>query len=244
MSAGETPALPAGLVVAWDSAPPPRRGPRPSRSVDEIVDAAIRLADTEGLAAVSMPRVAAEVGLTQNALYRYLPAKDDLLVLLADTGYGTPPELPANAWRAAATTWTQALLDRFLTRTWLLELPVRGAPRTPGQLRWTEVLLQTLAGIGLTTAEQLRLAVTLDGYARSTAGLVGDLAASPDPDVGSAAVTEYLLPRLRAGGFPILAQLLAEGSYNDLGGLGEAEAHFGLERILDGVEAMLARRRG
>ena len=62
-------------------------------TLQRIVDAGVAIAVTEGLGAVSMARVAAEIGSSTMALYRYLPSKDDLLVLMVDTALGRPPDV-------------------------------------------------------------------------------------------------------------------------------------------------------
>src|SRR3954447_25922912 len=112
----DRPDLPPGLVAAWGAAPRPRRGPKPAHSLAQIVAAAVELADAEGLAAASLPNIAASVGLTTNALYRYVGSKDELLVLLADTGFGPPPALGGEDWRSTARAWAHAALDRYRAR--------------------------------------------------------------------------------------------------------------------------------
>ena len=76
--------LPAVVQRLWGAAAPRRRGPRPALSVAQIVQAALDLADAEGLAAVSMARIADAVGYTPMALYRHVSGKEELLVLMAD----------------------------------------------------------------------------------------------------------------------------------------------------------------
>jgi AcrR family transcriptional regulator len=75
------------------------RGPKPALTLDGIADAAITVADAEGLAAVSMQRVAADLGFTKMALYRYLPGKAELVALMVERALGGPPDLTGQAWR-------------------------------------------------------------------------------------------------------------------------------------------------
>src|ERR1044071_8495408 len=82
------PVLPSAIESAWGLRERPPKGPRPGMSVPAIVDAAVRVADADGLAAVSMSRVAKELGAATMALYRYVGSKDELLMLMVDTGYG------------------------------------------------------------------------------------------------------------------------------------------------------------
>src|SRR6516162_2662775 len=86
--------LPDTVAVAWGVRDRPHKGPRPGLSLERIVAAAVRLADAEGLAAVSMSRVAAELGAAPMSLYRHVTAKDELLTLMLDAAYGPYPAQP------------------------------------------------------------------------------------------------------------------------------------------------------
>jgi AcrR family transcriptional regulator len=242
------PDLPPGLARAWGAAPTARRGPKAAHSVQELVEAAIALADAEGIAALTLPRVAGRVGLTTNALYRYVDSKDELFVLCYDAAWGAPPgvTLHARSWRKGARAWARALISGYLARLWLLDVPIRGAPATPNVLRWLEVFLQSMASSWLSIPDRLRCAQLLDGYARSIARLSRDLGSRDTPQITSAPVVEFLLPRLQGQGFPILASLLTGGYYatafdaDDVDV--EEDVEFGLERILDGIEVLVARK--
>lgn len=233
--------LPPGLALAWGVTSHGRRGPKPAHTVEEIVQAAVELADTDGLAALSLPRLAARIGLTTNALYRYISSKDELLVLVRDAGWGTPPESIQRAadWRAAATVWTHTVIDQYRARPWLLEIPVPGAPMTPHLLRWLEILLASMDDTGLSSRERLRCALLLDGYAYSTASLVRKLQSAGTEPAQSAAAFEFLLPRLQAHGYPVLAAMLATGAYGSLDGPTVGGLDFGLQRILDGIDTLI-----
>ena len=74
--------LPPGLDLLWGRRERGKRGPRAGLSADAIVAAAIRIADAEGLEAVSMARVANELGFTTMSLYRHVASKDELLQLM------------------------------------------------------------------------------------------------------------------------------------------------------------------
>jgi AcrR family transcriptional regulator len=263
--------LPPGLALAWGlPAKTGRLGRKPSQSVEGIVEAAVRLADEEGFAALSMPNVAKRVGLSANAVYRYVSSRDELLVLAAETAWGPAPDLKAGMgpevdggpgtgagqetgrgagpvpeghtgrWRASAATWTRAMIERCDAHPWLSDLPIRGAPVTPNLLRWTEVLLQALTGAGLSTAESLGCALLLDGYARRIAAARRDVRESSAAPVRSAAVSRFLQPLLREHGYPILASMMTENEYDDE--VHEDDVEFGLTRILDGIEVLIARR--
>jgi AcrR family transcriptional regulator len=220
--------------------PEARRGPKPAHSVERIVAVAVDLADESGFPAVSMPKIANRMGVTANALYRYVASKEELVVLLADAGWG-PPEVPARreGWRAGVTVWVRAFVARTRVHPWLLDIPVRGAPLTPNMLSWLEVLLEALADTGLGPADKLACATLLDGYARSTANLARDLGTrSVSPEEG-AAVAAFLEPLLRARGSTLVADLLGGAEPYAESTFDEGDVEFGLGRILDGIEVLI-----
>src|SRR5260370_42469779 len=94
--------IPDSIAAAWGVHERPHKGPKPALSLPRIVDAAVRIADTEGLNAVSMGRVAAELGSAPMSLYRHVSAKDELLRLMVDAAWGDSPgpPPPGERWRA------------------------------------------------------------------------------------------------------------------------------------------------
>ncbi len=236
--------LPPGLAMAWGVMPPPgKRGRKPAFSVERIVESAMALADAEWFAELSMPKIARGLGISANALYRYVSSKEELLVLLNEAAVGPPPTLPSHdGWRGGATAWVHALLDRYRSHSWLLDMPVRGAPMTPNLLRWLEVLLAAMSGTGLRNQHLVGCAVLLDGYARSTATLERNLRESTTPPVQSAAIAEFLGPLLHERGFPHVATIMAAGDYadDDLTESNLDDIDFGLTRILDGIDILIA----
>jgi AcrR family transcriptional regulator len=200
------------------------RGRRPTVDLAGIVAAGVALADAEGLSGVSMPRVAREVGVTQNALYRHVSSKDELLVLIADAGSGTPPPLTDAAdWRAAARTWAEALIDRYTTRPWLLDVRLR-APFTRNVVLWTEAFLQATRPTALPVGVRLEFAVLLDGHARHVAALRRDLATAA---LDSGDLFATLVPLLEAADCPDYASFLRAPT--------PQPADFGLSRLLDSM---------
>jgi hypothetical protein len=91
--------LPPVVARMWGREPTTRRGPRPRLDLATITAAAIEIADTEGLAAVSMSSVAAQVGVAPMALYRYVGSKDELLTVMADSAL-PPPPASTSCWTA------------------------------------------------------------------------------------------------------------------------------------------------
>ena len=234
--------LPPGLALAWGAATKTSKlGRPPSQSVQQVIEAAAALADAGGFEAVSMPKIGRKLGLTANAVYRYVRSKDELVVLLAETCWGAPPELESGSdqWRDAATTWTRAMIDRCDVHPWLIDLPVRGAPMTPNMLRWTEVILESFIGAGLSPREAIQCALLLDIYARRVASMRRDLSRSTAESVQSTGVRDFLLPLLQEHGYPILADLMTGDDYSD--DVDEDDLTFGLTRILDGIAVLITK---
>ena len=102
----------------WGKRAQPTRGPKPGLSLDRIAAAAIEIADAEGLAAVSMQRVAADLGFTKMSLYRYLPGKADLVALMVERAIGEPPTVETRALRTGLKEWSQGLLAAYLRHPW------------------------------------------------------------------------------------------------------------------------------
>ena len=72
------------LELLWGLGERPSRGPKPGLTLDRIVTAAVAVADAEGLGALSMRRVATDLGVGTMSLYRYVPGKAELLDLMLD----------------------------------------------------------------------------------------------------------------------------------------------------------------
>jgi AcrR family transcriptional regulator len=126
--------------VAWGLRARPSKGPKRGLSLARIVEAAIKVAVSEGLAAVSMSRVASELGAATMSLYRYLATKDELLTLMMDAAVGSPPVAPSDAgWREALVRWAWGYLAVLRRHPWMLRVPISGPPATPNHLAWLEV---------------------------------------------------------------------------------------------------------
>src|SRR5258708_31696846 len=97
-----SPPLPPGLDLLWGRRGRGQRGPKPGLSVDAIVAAAIRIADAEGLEAVSMAHVADQLGFTTMSLYRHVASKEELLQLMWNASAQGAEELviTGDDWRA------------------------------------------------------------------------------------------------------------------------------------------------
>ncbi|MFB8239326.1 TetR/AcrR family transcriptional regulator [Kitasatospora purpeofusca] len=222
--------------LLWGPQARPRRGPRPALSLDGIARAGIEVADAEGLAALSMQRVAELLGKTKMSLYRYVPGKAELIALMTDRAVEDPPALVGGDWRTDLTDWSAALFRAFAQHPWLLETTVGARLMGPRELSWVERALTALDGKGLTGGERLDAVVLLTSHVR---GIAQQSRAS-----GTEAETRLvaaLAGVLREHGDDYPATLAAMTAPTE--GRGQALT-FGVERVLDGLEALITRRAG
>jgi AcrR family transcriptional regulator len=236
--------LPASIEAAWGIRPRPNKGPKPGLSLDRIVAAAVKVAASEGLAAVSMSRVASELGASTMSLYRYVASKDELLALMVDAAIGPPPPAPPGEdWRAGLSRWAWGYHNALRRHPWVLQVPIGGPPTTPNGIAWMENGLAALAGTGLAEGEKLGVILLLSGYVRNEATLAADIAAAAAAS-GSGIMASWskLMRRLTdAERFPALHAALDSGAL-DQDDDPDEEFEFGLERVLDGVDALVRPR--
>ena len=193
----EPSALPVGVQLLWGQRTPSRRGPKPAFTLDEVVAAAIAIADEEGLAAVSMARVADQLGSSTMALYRYVTSKDDLLLLMGDAAVGAPPVFRGRReWRSRLRNWALAVRAVWWQRPWLLELPVSGPPAGPNNLLWFDACLAAVEDTPLDDAERIGAVLLVSTYVRGAnaggsrpGGGVGDRSGERQPQLRPAGGT-------------------------------------------------------
>jgi AcrR family transcriptional regulator len=197
--------------LLWDGAARATRGPRPALSLERIVRQAIAIADDEGLAALSMQRLANRLGAGTMSLYRHVPGKDELVALMLDAAVGEPPRLPAGDWRAALEAWARANRDIFIRHPWALSIAARTRTMGPNEAAWAEAALQGIAPSGLPPTVGMAVMLAVNSYIR------GAVQHEVDPDAGrrdggappTPSFGPDVLARLgREGRFPILLSAL------------------------------------
>jgi AcrR family transcriptional regulator len=233
---------PTTLDLLWGTAQRPRRGPRPSLTLERIVAEAIEHADAEGLATLSMQRLAERLGYAKMALYRYVPGKAELGALMLDAALGPAPD-PAEAalddepWRARLRDWAMTMFERMLAHPWAHELALGVRPLGPNEVGWMESALTALAGSGLTGAESLDTIALLAGHVR---GLALQAAAAGGGNMEAALgrqISEALAAR--ADRYPRTVAAFTESGPP---GARDNALGFGIDRILDGLGVLIAAR--
>jgi AcrR family transcriptional regulator len=241
-------AFPAAIQAAWGLRPRPQKGPRRGLTLDGIVAAAVRVADAKGIDAVSMSRVAKDLGVSTMALYRYVGTKSELVTLLVDAALGTPPQLPEGVgWRRGLELWAAALREALLAHPWSLRLVTAfGPPATPHQLAWLDRSLALLDGTGLTEDEKVATSLMVSGLVRSQVTVEVSLREEPASGRRWAAYEPFLRRVTDDGRLPALRTAIEAGVFAVPGNEEPAEADdafaYGLQRALDGVEAYLSGR--
>lgn len=225
-----------------------KRGRKPAIDAAGITRAAIAVADAEGLGAVSMARVAQELGNATMALYRHVKSKDELLALMSDAAMDEPPPLPEGDWRERVAFWARAVLAAVRKRPWFLQIPVSGPPTGPTNLAWFDCALSALDGTPLAAAEKVGVVMGLITFVHGEARLSLTLAQgfANDPAMFSAEYGKALRALVDPRRMPALAEVVEAGVF-DLDNAYDAdevaaEFDFGLQLFLDGVAAHIGRR--
>jgi AcrR family transcriptional regulator len=240
--------VPRVLEMLWGREPPRRRGPKPAHTIRDLGAAAVRVADSEGLAAVSMGRVAAELGVTTMALYRYVDAKDELQTVMLDSAYGRPPTStrPRAGWRSRLEAWCRASRAQLLRHPWIVQIPITEPPLTPNTLLWTEAGLQALRSTQLTEQEKLSCILLADVYVRGHVQLSTAMARATDDSelTRHQADVQYVrrLARLTdEQNYPGVRAAMLSGALEDDDDFAEEDFTFGLTTVLDGIAARIER---
>lgn len=225
-----------------------KRGRKPTIDAADITRAAIAIADAEGLTAVSMARVAQEMGNATMALYRHVKSKDELLALMADAAFEDPPALPDGGWRDKFEVWAKALLAGIRRRPWFLQIPLGGPPSGPRSLAWFDSALGALDDTPLEPAEKVGVVMSLMTFVHGEAWLSVALTQGfeNDPAQFSRQYAQRLRETVDPRRMPALAKIVASGVF-DVDNLVDAddmaaEFDFGLHLFLEGVAAHLGSR--
>jgi AcrR family transcriptional regulator len=243
------------LALLWRASAPAaaRRGPRPSRTVDEVVTAAIELADEAGLESVTMRAVAGRVGVAPMSLYTYVPGRAELLDLMVDAVYLAMdrPAWRTRSWRRRLTRVAEANRAMFAAHPWVAEVATQTRPPLgPGLMAKYEYELSALDGTGLGDVETDAALTFVLGFVQ-THGRATQAAARAraESEVDDTAWWE--------ANASLLTQAFDEAAYPRAVRIGAAAgaAHgsayspehawaFGLARALDGLGALVDRRSG
>ncbi|MFD8751803.1 TetR/AcrR family transcriptional regulator C-terminal domain-containing protein [Kitasatospora sp. NPDC059577] len=225
---------------------PSTPGPSVELTAERIVRAALEIADREGLAALSMRSVAARLGVAAMSPYRYVPSKDDLVLLMADAAFGEEsyPAGPPGDWRARLELGAHTLWRIYRRHPWLAQVGVLTRPlMLPALLDHAEWALSALDGHGLDAATMLDLHVLLYSYVQ---GIAVHLEREAQAEASTGLTEDQWMDRqgpaltaiVTGERHPVFARTtgsLGDGYDLDL----DALFAFGLKPLLDGVATMI-----
>jgi DNA-binding transcriptional regulator YhcF (GntR family) len=224
----------------------PVRSADPALSRDEVVRVAIALADAEGLASLSMRRIASELGVSTMGLYRHVGGKDSLVLQMVDRAFAdfpVPPGEPAS-WRDGIETAARLQWAAYRRHLWLPGAITLSRPQMlPSLLSHTDAVLRAVGEFSVDADTAMYTAITVFGYVRSVAlSLEAEALAEQDTGMTADEWGEEQAERLA---------VLAAGMAG-FRGLGEGFAfdfdldrwfEFGLQLVLDGLGVQLERVR-
>ncbi|WP_406284668.1 TetR/AcrR family transcriptional regulator [Embleya sp. NBC_00896] len=238
--------LARSLELLWGLDRKATRGPKPGLTLDRIVTAAIAIADAEGLDALSMRRVATELGAGTMSLYRHVPGKGELLDLMIDrvNGPGDAEFPPGLGWRGALEHVARGMWRLYTTHPWLLGVDQARPVLGPNSLEALEITLDAIHDAPLSDREKMTVLSIIDG------GYVGGLARIHLNAVHAAQRSGISDEEFWSAQAPVLNAAMASGRYPRLAALaedayttdGEAVFEFGLQRLLDGLESYIDQR--
>jgi AcrR family transcriptional regulator len=235
------------LALLWRVDQPPRRGPERGLDLDTIVGTAIALADREGLEAVTMRRLAQELGVSTMSLYTYVPGKNELIDLMVDAAYQQMPrtDTTGKPWRQRLIAIADDNRALYLAHPWAATVSTLRPPLGPGLMAKYEHELAALDGLGLTDLEMDDALTHLLSFVQANARASNDARAA---QLASAMDDRQWW----AANAPLLARILDERAYplaarvGSAAGAAHGSAHdpdhayrFGLDRVLDGLAAII-----
>jgi AcrR family transcriptional regulator len=238
----------------WSRPAPGERKPTLSR--ERIVETALRVADAEGFEAVSMRRIASELGAGTMTLYHYVKTKDELIALVGDAIMGElliPAAEVPDGWRGGMAEIGRRTRGVFARHPWILEhideQSDHGAG--PNTLHHVEQSLAVAARTGLDIEDQFEIVALVDDYVFGYVIRAREVDFSDDDSAAKRrleAMLAYVETQLATGEFPHLAAFSGDdprGALMRVAKVSTDEQRFerGLQILLDGVELDLERRR-
>ncbi|GAB2550073.1 TetR/AcrR family transcriptional regulator [Nocardia heshunensis] len=255
------PELPEDLARLWRR--PIGSGSRLGRpaalDVDRVVRAAVELADRQGLAGVTLPKLGEELGVTGMSLYRYVGSKDELLTLMGDTAFATEyiGDDAAESWNDGLQQWARGLWRAYQAHGWLADLPTSSPPRGPNAMAWMDAGLRTMRPLGLDHMTKVGILTLVSGYVNTSARMAQQLAQSwrhdgdIDPALAARQYGRQMARLVTADRYPDAAQLFSSGTFDTAAApatdtpatdtpatAAEANFVFGLEVLIRGIEGL------
>lgn len=231
------------LALLWGSAPERRRpGPKPGLDRERIVRAGIEIADREGVAALTMRRVAAELAVGTASLYTYVPARQELVALMLDSvaGNSSLPHTFPGDWREKFEAWAHEDWAEYHRHPWVLQLTAGRVLPGPNLLAWYDSALRVLADTGLSEPEKVAAIETLDSYLRGLAWssveeASAEAAGGLSTETWNAQRASAMASLVDFSRYPALTRMLQAGVLP----YGTDTFELGLRHVLDGIARLI-----
>ncbi|GAA1315016.1 TetR/AcrR family transcriptional regulator [Leucobacter albus] len=200
------------LAIAWGLAAAPQRGPKRELSLERIVDAAIEIADAEGLAAVTMQRVAKTFDFSTMALYRYVSTKDDLHQLMLDAAMtGGLGPIGGGDWREGCRALLRGLVLGYRAHPWVLDISLTpDIHMMPGQIRVADLGLGAMRDMPVPETTKLAILILISSVAQGHAAVEREVLAGAAMNDATRALIEEAVT---VAEFPNVAAFVRSGSY-------------------------------
>jgi AcrR family transcriptional regulator len=235
-------------AIVWMRPVRQPRGQHPPLTVDRIATAAIAVADSEGIDAVSMRRVAAELGCGTMSLYRHVQNKDELLDVMIDAGIGEiagSRGTPSRDWREDLRRSAHSMRAAILRHPWVVRVIGRRPALGPNTLAATEATLSAVDGLGLSIDEMLWAIGVVNAFV--VGFVVNELAerawryplaerSGPQARQWASVMVPYMQSIVASGDYPLVSRMVVEAE-----DFPDQDAVFGwqLGRVLDGLAAII-----
>jgi AcrR family transcriptional regulator len=231
--------------IIWERPERATHGPAPSLTREDIATAAVQLADTRGIEAVSMRTLAVELGVGAASLYRYVARKDEVIELMVDAVMGNDLDFEIGGdWREDLRSVAHGLRAMILRHPWMA-VPSAGlrnfGPNTAGRY---EQVLSAIDGLGLDIDEMLVMVETLDAFVRGRA--LEELSEQEavrrsglDQDQWMQTQIPYISSLIESGRYPLLTRVVFDARAPHDPDRLEHGFDLGLERVLDGLGTMV-----
>jgi AcrR family transcriptional regulator len=229
---------------------------RPAYTREQIAQTAIAIADAEGFEAVSMRRIAGELGAGTMTLYHYVGGKDELMALISDAIMAeiiVPEEELPDGWREGLAEVARRTLEIFQRHPWIVEHMGEGDPSAmgPSVLRHVEQTFEVTARTGLDVAKQVELSSIVDDYVFGHAMRAyhgARFGSEREPRERRDAIVAYLTEQLAEGDYPHLEAIAGDdpaAGFSRIAHVTSDDERFerGLQLLLDGLEAWVEETR-
>ena len=225
--------------LLWEPDAQGSREPKAALTRTRVVEAAIKVADAEGVDALTMRRVAETLGFTTMSLYRHVPGKSELLDLMVDAVWGETESTPNGPWRDGLDFFARQMWAMYCAHPWMLQLTTSRRMPGPHAMTRQDAAYAAVSELGLQSEEIVAVVTAVaqfvDGVGRTMADRVQ---AERETGVseedwwnGRESLWEHFTPdRL-----PMMTHIWNTGGFERL--LNEFE--FGLARVLDGLAVFI-----